>query len=70
MFLENDKPCCVADDWQSFSGAVVSILQDTGIRRTMEKRALSYAREHLSEKAVFAELKARLDKHIAQYETA
>lgn len=69
MFFENDAPCCIADDWKSFSDAVIAVLRDAGLRRTLEKKALSYAREHLSETAVFAELRARLDKHIAQYGT-
>lgn len=69
MFFENDAPCCIADDWKNFSDAVIAVLRDAGLRRTLEKRALTYALEHLRETPVFAELKARLDKHIAQYGT-
>jgi glycosyltransferase involved in cell wall biosynthesis len=53
----------VANDWADFSGHVVRILTDLGLRRGLEAEARRFAAKMFSPEATFSELERSLTRH-------
>jgi glycosyltransferase involved in cell wall biosynthesis len=55
----------VADDWALFAEHVNALLSDPSLKRKYERRALDYARTHLTDDVVYSSLRQVLEEGVA-----
>ena len=60
----NNISWLVASEWDDFSNKIIKLLSDDNYRKTIEKSALEYAKEYLTEEYVYKELKEILNSEL------
>jgi len=63
LYNGKDSPILVGRDWGEFANHVISLLTDTRKRNELERLAVKYRNERLSEKAIFGDLLEKISSH-------